>query len=142
MICTSLLSRDHKIDGLQSLEAALQRHSAAHGGNFLCSDENVMFIDKVFKGIRSCLNVDENDEEVLMKTNQILYDLMPDILKYPVELQPEISTLIPALVENLGNPKVSSDTLNLVRQMCESKLTKLLVPTSSFPKNWSQSFYI
>lgn len=71
-----------------------------------------MFIDRVFKGIRSCLNVDENDEEVLMRTNQVLYDLMPDILKYPVELQPEISTLIPALVENLGNPKVSSAALN------------------------------
>ena len=71
-----------------------------------------MFIDRVFKGIRSCLNVDENDEEVLMRTNQVLYDLMPDILKYPVELQPEISTLIPALVENLGNPKVSSADLN------------------------------
>ena len=71
-----------------------------------------MFIDRVFKGIRSCLNVDENDEEVLMRTNQVLYDLMPDILKYPVELQPEISTLIPALVENLGNPKVSSAVLN------------------------------
>lgn len=85
---------------------ALQR-SAANGSNFLCLDENVMFIDRVFKGIRSCLNVDENDEEVLMRTNQVLYDLMPDILKYPVELQPEISTLIPALVENLGNPKVS-----------------------------------
>jgi hypothetical protein len=88
-----------------------------------------MFIDKVFKGIRSCLNVDENDEDVLMKTNQMLYDLMPDILKYPVELQPEMSTLIPALVENLGNPKVSADVLNLVRQTCENKLTKLLVPT-------------
>ena len=90
----------------------------------MCSDENVIFIDKCFKGIRSCLNVDENDEEVLMKTNQILYEIMPDILKYPVELQPEMSTLIPALVENLGNPKVSAVTLTLVRQTCESKLTK------------------
>lgn len=85
VICTQLLSRDHKIDGLQSLEAALQRHSA-NGSNFLCLDESVMFIDKVFKGFRSCLNVDENEEDVLMKTNQILYDLMPEILKYPVEL--------------------------------------------------------
>ena len=50
-----------------------------------------MYIDKVFKGIKTCLNVDENEEETLMKTNQILYDLMPDILKHPVELQPEMS---------------------------------------------------
>lgn len=83
------------------------QRTASSGNNFLCLDENIMFIDKVFKGIRSCLNVDENDEDVLMRTNQVLYDLMPDILKYPVELQPEVSTLIPALVENLGNPKVS-----------------------------------
>lgn len=79
-----------------------------------------MFIDKVFKGIRSCLNVDENEEDVLMRTNQILYDLMPEILKYPVELQPEMSTLIPALVENLGNPKVSSAPLNLVGKCAQA----------------------
>jgi hypothetical protein len=83
---------------------------AAGNQNFLCLDENVVYIDKVFKGIKSCLNVDENEEETLIKTNQILYDLMPDILKHPVELQPEISSLIPALVENLGNPKVSRKT--------------------------------
>ena len=83
-----------------------------------------MYIDKVFKGIKSCLNVDENEEETLMKTNQILYDLMPDILKHPVELQPEISSLIPALVENLGNPKVSRKTFHMFRQMFVNKLTK------------------
>lgn len=58
--------------------------------------------------------MDEDDEEVLMNTNQVLYDLMPDILKYPVELQPEISTLIPALIENLGNPKVSHAYINML----------------------------
>jgi hypothetical protein len=85
-----------------------------------------MYIDKVFKGIKTCLNVDENEEETLMKTNQILYDLMPDILKHPVELQPEMSTLIPALVENLGNPKVSLKAADIYRQTFVNKLTKLL----------------
>jgi hypothetical protein len=32
---------------------------------------------------------------------------MPEILKYPLELQPQINALIPYLIENLGNPKVS-----------------------------------
>ena len=73
-----------------------------------------MYIDKVFKGIKSCLYVDENEEETLMRTNQILYDLMPDILKYPVELQPEISTLIPTLIENLGNSKVSKKSFTCI----------------------------
>ena len=50
--------------------------------------------------------------------------MMPEMLKYPVEIQPEMSTLIPALIENLGNPKVSTILLQLFRLMLENKLTK------------------
>lgn len=42
-----------------------------------------------------------------MKVNQVLYDLMPDLNKMPPDIQTEISGLIPFLIENLGNPKVS-----------------------------------
>ena len=61
----------------------------------------------MFQGIQACLQVNEDEEETLMQTNQILYDMMPDILKYPQDLQPEFAALIPHLIENLGNPKVS-----------------------------------
>jgi hypothetical protein len=32
---------------------------------------------------------------------------MPDILKYPNDFQMEVAALIPILIENLGNSKVS-----------------------------------
>ena len=42
-----------------------------------------------------------------MRANAILYEMMPDIVKYPTELMPEMSALIPIFIENLGNSKVS-----------------------------------
>ena len=42
-----------------------------------------------------------------MKANQIIYDIMPEINKSSLELQTEITALIPLFIENLGNPKVS-----------------------------------
>ena len=46
-----------------------------------------------------------------MKVNQILYDLMPDLMRLTTEMQNEIYALIPLLIENLGNPKVSNQIL-------------------------------
>ena len=44
--------------------------------------ENKNNIERVFQGLRSCLQISDEDETILQKTNQILYDMMPDILKY------------------------------------------------------------
>lgn len=62
----------------------------------------------IFKGLRSCLQIHESQIDILMKVNQILYDLMPELNKMPFETQNEITALIPIFIENLGNPKVSN----------------------------------
>ncbi len=49
--------------------------------------------------------MNEEEEDILMRTNQILYDILPDIVKGPSELLAEITNLIPCLIENLGNPQ-------------------------------------
>lgn len=45
--------------------------------------------------------------DILLKTNQLLYDIMAEIHKNPNELQPEVAALIPWFIENLGNPKAT-----------------------------------
>lgn len=101
-----LLSSERKPDGLTSLAGALQQTAQTSGQNFLCLDQNRSHLQSVFQGLRSCLQVDETEEDILMKTNQILYDMMPEILKY-ADLQAEMQQLIPCLIENLGNSKVT-----------------------------------
>ena len=62
----------------------------------------------MFKGLRSCLQVNENQSEALLRVNQILYDMMQDLPKSPNELMPEVTALLPYFIENLGNSKVST----------------------------------
>ena len=70
------------------------------------------------------MKVAEEEEDILMKTNQILYDLMPDLLKYAQDLQPEFAKIVPLLVKNLGNPKVSSTLIIIIRELYANKLIK------------------
>ena len=82
--------------------------------------ENKNNFERVFHGLRTCLQASDDEEAVLMKTNQILYDTMPDILKHDL-LQSEVQKLIPCLIENLGNSKVSHSFhthLELRMMMC------------------------
>jgi hypothetical protein len=62
--------------------------------------ENRGQMERVFLGLKSCLLVPEQlqeSESILMKTNQLLYDLMPDTMRNN-DLQQEIQKLIPALI--------------------------------------------
>ena len=57
-------------------------------------------LERIFLGLKNCLLVSESlqdAESILMKTNQLLYDLLPDTLRYG-DLQQEIQKLIPALI--------------------------------------------
>lgn len=96
--------------------------------NFFALEPNRGSIDRVFAGLKACLKVSEDEEDILMKTNQILYDIMPDILKGPSELLTEVASLVPSLIENLGNPQ------GTVRKMTHKvigtyvKLSKRLEP--------------
>jgi hypothetical protein len=38
----------------------------------------------------------------------MLYEMMGDLPKSPNEIMPEMTSLIPVLIENLGNSKVSA----------------------------------
>ena len=42
--------------------------------------------------------------EVLLKTNQVLFELMTDVQTYP-EVEKQMGALIPTLIDNLGSPK-------------------------------------
>lgn len=64
-------------------------------------------MDRVFTGLKKCLQSAEDDEETITQTNQLLYDMQPDIQKSP-DLLNAVQGLIPQLIENLGNSKVSS----------------------------------
>lgn len=105
-IATHLLSPDRRLDALKLLAHSLQRTQETGQPNPLCHEQHRAQCERVFLGFQSCLQVNEDDEQTLMHTNQILYDMMPDILKYPQELQTHFSNLISFLILNLGNPKV------------------------------------
>jgi hypothetical protein len=53
------------------------------------------------------LTVPESEVDILLKCNTLLYDVMSEIHKSPSELQPEVASLIPWFIENLGNPKAT-----------------------------------
>jgi hypothetical protein len=81
---------------------------------------NSVTVNNLFRGLRSCLQTNESEIDILMKVNQILYDLMPDLMKLSIDFQNEIYALIPLLIENLGNPKVSC--LNLIMKAQRAKV--------------------
>lgn len=92
-------------------------------------------LSSVFKGFHTCLQTSELNVDLLMKTNQVLYDLMPDVARYPNDLQPEVAKLIPVLVANLGNSKVSKakkvNNHYCFRLLSENPLTSAQEPSLS-----------
>lgn len=78
-------------------------------------------LQNIFKGLRSCLQVNEKESDALLRVNQILYDMMQDLPRSPNELLPEVTTLLPYFIENLGNSKVSNPIHFFVDQADHSK---------------------
>ena len=91
-MAASLSNGNRRLDALDCLSTEQQASMENQGGQnyLLSSEENKASLERVFLGLKVCLQVtDDTEEVVLMKTNQILYDLMPDILRFP-EIQTEV----------------------------------------------------
>lgn len=70
-IIKKLHSNSNKMDGLNEMADAL-----ASG----CSTATFLgFLDKLFAGLRTCLMFDPNQMDIIMKANQVLLDMLPDI---------------------------------------------------------------
>ena len=108
LLTAHLLSTHSKLAGL---ELFTQYLGAGNSLTQLLNRQNAQgrtYTASVFKGLRGCLTVPESEVDILLKCNTLLYDVMSEIHKSPSELQPEVASLIPWFIENLGNPKVSS----------------------------------
>ena len=64
------------------------------------------YLQQIFRGLKSCLQVSETQSDCILKCNQILYEMMGDVQKSPNEIMPEMTNLIPVFIDNLGNSKV------------------------------------
>ena len=107
LMTAHLLSTHSKLAGLELFTQFL---AAGNTLLQLLTRQNAQgktYTQAVFKGLRGCLTVPESEVDILLKCNQLLYDTMSEIHKSPSELQPEVASLIPWFIENLGNPKVS-----------------------------------
>lgn len=62
-------------------------------------------LDKLFGGLRACLQFDANEGDIIMKANQVLLDMLPDI-QHSDDLELQFAQLVPVFIENLGNSKV------------------------------------
>lgn len=70
-IVRKLQSTNNKSDGLEDLSNAL---SAG------CSTATFLgHLEKLFQGLRSCLLTDPQAEDLIMKANQVLLDMVSDI---------------------------------------------------------------
>lgn len=74
--------------GLEKLSAALAKTPARKllcepQGGIPASESN---ISHIFKGMRSCLQVNESETDALLAVNQILYDMMTDLPRSPADL--------------------------------------------------------
>jgi len=96
-------------------------------------------LEDLFVGLRCCLyanvlssmssgvnqsqasNVSDQVVEVILKANQVLFELMSDISAYD-ELEKWVAQLIPVFIENLGSPKVSSIFGPLTVTGCRKKV--------------------
>ena len=50
----------------------------------------------------------DSQTDTLLKANQVLYEIMQDLQRSPDQIMPEVTTLIPTFIENLGNSKVKN----------------------------------
>lgn len=69
------------MEALTSLSKAIASSEGA--ANLFSLDHNRASLDRIFAGFKACLKVSEDEEDILMKTNQILYEILPDLLKGP-----------------------------------------------------------
>ena len=98
-----LQSSQLKLQGLDALAVIFETQLVP-----VCQTMSASTLNNLFRGLRSCLQSHETQVDILMKVNNVLYDIMPELPKLPIDMQNEIFSLIPFLIENLGNPKVSS----------------------------------
>ena len=114
---------DSKINALELLHKALLAEKASsHFTKEIVKSRDQL--EDLFAGLRCCLyanvlqslnsavdksqasTVSDQVVEVILKANQVLFELMPDISIYN-ELEKWVAQLIPVFIENLGSPKVS-----------------------------------
>eukprot|EP00347_Sterkiella_histriomuscorum_P023335 403335038 len=96
-IIRELNSQNNKLDGLNQLAEAFNQGCST--ASFLSQ------LDKLFIGLRSCLGAEQNDLEVVLRANQILIDMLPDI-QHSDDLEIQFAQLVPLFIDNLGSPKV------------------------------------
>ena len=107
IIAQMLQSQHSKDQGLETLQAALQKVPARKLLVEPASIGGGSYLSQIFRGLKSCLLVPEPQSDTIFKCNQVLYEMMGDIQKSPNDIMPEMTNLIPVFIENLGNSKVS-----------------------------------
>lgn len=94
-IADRLMEPEACSEALKQLEAALK---AAYPDNLLCQDENKHLMRPVISGLKACLTLPESEMDTILATNQLIYEMMPDIAKHPSTLQLEMAALIPTFI--------------------------------------------
>lgn len=95
-IIRNLNSPSSKLEGLNELAEALNQGCST--ASFLSQ------LEKLFQGLRSCLLGDTQQLEIVLRANQLLVDMLPDI-QHSDDLEIQFAQLVPIFIENLGSPK-------------------------------------